>query len=297
MTQGKAFKPNVLIIESARSSIDIATGYKTECYFSEDNTTALTEYEIARRLQIHVSSVNHHFDICSIQEDCKEEFIKNKIKISIQGKPVFLTVSSNQHIVAVAILPDPKTPNLLHVIYTNSATNTTSRELEGCRNTGREFIAKLVKQINTTNIDGHKLDCKQHEVKITPTQQIENNSGPMTAFNHATTAVYWEGQKDANKAIDGHALTRYQQERELCNRVAQITDNKQRSEEFEGIVKIKFQCMSDLLESEVPVQHDMRKDYTKDIKRMVAGDNIPKQSNNVYKPASRTEREGISQHH
>ena len=81
MTQGKAFKPNVLIIESARSSIDIATGYKTECYFSEDNTTALTEYEIARRLQIHVSSVNHHFDICSIQEDCKEEFIKNKIKI------------------------------------------------------------------------------------------------------------------------------------------------------------------------------------------------------------------------
>lgn len=297
MTQGKAFKPNVLSIESTRNPIDIATGYKIEIYFSEDNVTALTEYEIARRLQIHVSSVNHHFDISSVKEDNKEEFIKNKIKIAAQGKPVFLNVSENQHIVAVAILPDPKTPTLLHVIYNNSATNTTSRELEKCRNTGRDFVAKLVKQITSTNFNSHKLECKQHEVKVTPTQQIVNNCGPMAAFNHATTAVYWQGQKDVNKAIDGHTLNRYQQERELCNRIARIADNAQRIEEFEGMIKIKFQHMKDLLESEVPVQHDMRKDYTKDIKRMVAGDNIAKQNNTIHKPALRTERGELPQHY
>ena len=49
--------------------------------------------------------------------------------------------------------------------------------------------------------------------------------------------------------------------------------------------------MKDLRESEVPVQHDMRKDYTKDVKKMEVNDKLD------YKPALGIQRERLSQHH
>ncbi len=259
----QAFKKEKLNLSNGQN---ISTKYQVGDFFADENVTALTSYEIARRLQMQPGSVEHHFNLVTVADlnpsnkDELEAICADLVKnVREEGKPTLLTVSNNFHFVSIALLPDPVEQGKVHVIYTNSAANTTEENLEDCRTVGLELAKKL-------NKDTGNKDEELHQIKINPSQQIVNNCGAQTAFNHATIAEFYEQRKVKGKErkLNMNELRRMQ-ENQVGNRIASIPNEEKRIEEFNKLVRTKFTAMEKLESGHIIARQDLPHNYLKEL--------------------------------
>lgn len=144
-----------------------------------------------------------------------------------------------RHWVLIGLLPDKSVPNILKVVYMNSAYGTGSERLIASKITGLEFLMSLIKAIGEKSIPGaaETFGVETTHLRINPTQQLGNNCGVPVAFNIAALAACW-------KKVDGGKINfinfgNWMKELPL-NKILSIIDTKKRTELFVEYVRKRF---------------------------------------------------------